>query len=142
MGMSHRRGIQASVPLFLCAWIAGCGPDYELGRVSGVVTLDGSPLPQATVTFSRGEGRMAVGVTDEEGRYLLQYTHRQEGAEPGTHTVRITSQIDAASGEGGLAAIAGRPELLPARYHNKTDLTATVMPGSNTIDFNLTSGAK
>lgn len=141
MGMS-RRGVTIFGPLLLCVCIAGCGPAYTLGRVSGVVTLDGSPLPQATVTFSRGEGRMAVGVTDEVGRYLLQYTHRQEGAELGTHTVRITSHIDAASGEGGLAAIAGRPELLPARYHNKTELTATVTPGSNTINFDLTSEAK
>ena len=120
----------------------GCGSGYSLGTVTGTVTLDGKPLPQATVTFSRGQGRMSVGTTDEQGRYKLLYTVNQQGAEPGTHTVRITAQIDAVSGEGDLAAVEGRKELLPPRYHDRTELTAEVKPGRNTIDFDLTSTVK
>lgn len=121
---------------------AGCGSSYSLGTVTGTVTLDGKPLPHATVIFSRGQGRMSVGTTDEAGRYELQYTASEKGAEPGAHTVRITSQIDAVSGEGDLAAVEGRKELLPPRYNEKTELTAEVKPGRNTIDFDLTSVKK
>jgi hypothetical protein len=120
----------------------GCGSSYSLGTVTGTVTLDGKPLPQATVTFSRGQGRMSVGTTDEDGRYQLQYSARQKGAEPGSHKVRIATQIEAVSGEGDLAAVQGRKELLPPRYNDKTELTAEVKPGRNTIDFDLTSAAK
>jgi hypothetical protein len=120
----------------------GCGSSYPLGTVTGTVTLDGKPLPQATVTFSRGQGRMSVGTTDEQGRYKLLYTVNQQGAEPGTHTVSITTQIDAVSGEGDLAAVEGRKELLPPRYNDKTELTAEVKRGRNTIDFDLTSTGK
>lgn len=138
----NRRGIQVFGWLLICLLLAGCGPAYDLGRVSGIVTLDGAPLPQATVIFSRGHGRMSVGLTDADGRYQLQYTNSQPGAEPGTHTVRITSQIDSVRSEGGVPAITGRPELLSARYHDKTELTAEVKPGRNTIDFELSSAAK
>jgi hypothetical protein len=120
----------------------GCGSSYSLGTVTGTVTLDGKPLPQATVTFSRGQGRMSVGTTDDQGHYQLLYTVNQQGAEPGTHTVSIATQIDAGSGEGDLAAVEGRKELLPPRYNDKTELTAEVKPGRNTIDFDLTSAAK
>jgi hypothetical protein len=33
----------------------------------------------------------------------------------------------------------GGRELLPAKYHAKSTLTADVAPGSNTIDFPLTA---
>ena len=126
----------------LVVLLTGCGQSYSLGTVTGLVTLDGEPLSQATVTFSRGQGRMSVGTTDEAGRYRLQYTSSQQGAEPGNHTVSITSQVDAVSGEGELAAVEGRKELLPPRYHQKTELSAEVKPGRNTIDFELSSAQK
>jgi hypothetical protein len=46
------------------------------------------------------------------------------------------------TGEDGAVLQAGRKELLPARYHAKTELTAEVKPGRNTIDFDLTSTRK
>jgi hypothetical protein len=126
----------------LSLFSTGCGSSYSLGTVTGVVTLDGKPLPQATVTFSRGQGRMSVGTTDDQGHYQLLYTVSPKGAEPGSHTVRIATQIEAFSGEGDLAAVEGRKELLPPRYNDRTELTAEVKPGRNTIDFDLTSAAK
>lgn len=134
-----RRHFVLGMIVFLCS---GCGSSYDLGRVSGVVMLDGEPLSGATVTFSRGEGRMSVGTTDDAGRYTLQYTSSVAGAEPGQHTVAITSQLEAVSGEGDAAAVAGRKELLPARYHTQSELRAEVKPGGNTIDFDLQSAGK
>jgi hypothetical protein len=122
--------------------LAGCRPAYDLGAVSGVVKLDGDPLPRATVTFAREQGRMSVGVTDDTGRYTLRYAPGADGAEPGRHRVAITTRIDAVSAEGSLPAVEGRKELLPPRYHEKSELSAEVKRGANTIDFELTSAKK
>ncbi len=108
---------------------AGCGggdrPD--LGRVHGVVTLDGEPLAEAFVHFDPGTVRGSTGVTDANGRYELIYIRNTKGAAIGEHTVRITKRTETA------------PEILPARYHSQTTLKATVEPGRNEIDFALTS---
>lgn len=118
--------------LALLCLAAGCGkPDHPpLGRVAGTVTLDGGPLPAAVVVFTpEGPGRSAMATTDTAGRYELSYLRDLKGANVGSHTVRITT-----AGDGR-----GAKETLPPRYHAKTELTAKVEPGSNTLDFSLQS---
>lgn len=108
---------------------AGCGrgdrPD--LGRVHGVVTLDGQPLAEAYVQFDPGAVRGSTGVTDADGRYELVYIRDIKGAAVGEHTVRITTGTET------------DPEILPPRYHAQTTLRETVTSGRNEIDFALTS---
>ncbi len=129
--------------VFLLPWpmLSGCGR-YDVSSVSGVVRLDGQPLPKAIVTFTPLDGRSSVATSDDSGRYVLQYTTNQWGAERGQHQVTITTRVDKVTGEDGAVLQAGRKELLPARYHEKTELTAEVKRGRNTIDFDLTSTAK
>ncbi len=110
----------------------------ELGEVSGLVTLNGDPLPNATVHFTPDEGRPSRGETDEDGRYTLMYTNENEGAVPGQHTVRISTAVAALEGEGGEGREA-QPERVPPRYNSATDLVREVKPGSNKIDFELES---
>jgi hypothetical protein len=99
-----------------------------LGLVEGTVSLDGVPLPSAIVVFTPdGQGRSSTAVTDTAGHYALTFLRDIRGANVGTHTVRITT----ATGTRGVR------EILPSRYHRKTELTATVQPGTNTIDFAL-----
>jgi hypothetical protein len=118
--------------------LAGCGkPDHpEVGRVSGVVTLDGQPLPEATVMFQPTEGRASIATTDSAGKYSLIYLDGVPGAKLGAHKVIIRTEIP---GEDGQPPIA--KEKLPKKYHDQTELTAEVKPGSNTLDFPLTSQA-
>lgn len=87
--------IASSVMLVL---VCGCGGGpYELAPVSGVVTLYGNPLANATVSFSpRGEGKDIVGpgsmgTTDAEGRFTLRTFKDERGAVVGNHTVRIST---------------------------------------------------
>jgi hypothetical protein len=72
--------------LLLMGALVGCGND-GLGQVTGVVTLDGQPLPDALLVFTpvRG-GRPASARTDESGRYALVYSRDAEGAAIGEHT--------------------------------------------------------
>lgn len=124
-----RRGGLALVGL---ACLTGCSrPDRPpLGRVTGTVTLDGTPLSAALVVFTPdGPGRSAIATTDWAGRYELVFLRDIAGANVGTHTVRITTAAEDRRGK----------ELLPARYHRHTELTACVVSGHNKLDFPLRS---
>lgn len=118
--------------------LAGCGgPEHpEVGRVSGVVTLNGQPLAEATVMFQPTEGRASIATTDSAGKYSLTYLDGVPGAKLGAHKVIIRTEIP---GEDGQPPIA--KEKLPKKYHEQTELAAEVKPGSNTFDFPLTSQA-
>ncbi|NCY03470.1 MAG: carboxypeptidase regulatory-like domain-containing protein [Planctomycetia bacterium] len=112
--------------------VAGCGRagSPPLGIVSGVVTLDGVPLPDATVLFTPlGPGRTSRGCTDAAGRYELSYLRELRGANVDRHVVRITTASEDRRG----------PERLPPRYHVRTELEATVVAGVNRLDFPLQS---
>ena len=124
------------------ACVAGCGgPEHpEVGRVSGVVTLDGQPLAEATVMFQPANGRASQAITDSAGKYSLIYLDGVPGAMIGAHTVIIRTEIP---GEDGQPPIA--KEKLPKKYHDQTELKAEVARGTNKFDFPLTSqggGAK
>ncbi len=117
-------------------FLAGCGGPDNVGRVSGKVTLNGQPLPGAVVRFEPVAGNApSAGITNESGEYTLKYTREFAGAEIGKHTVRVSTF------SGGDADAdppkPSSPEKLPAKYNAKSELTADVKSGSNTIDFPL-----
>jgi len=134
--------------------LTGCGGDGtapELGTVTGTVTLDGDPLPDATVLFQPETGRPSVGITDSDGKYSLKYIEA-EGAKVGKHTVSITTRRgggdvgdDPGAGVGDgteeAEAPAGKPvpELVPDKYNIRSELKVEVVAGSNTHDFKLLS---
>lgn len=126
------RGLRGAVIGFFFVALAGCGQGDrpQLGTVQGKVTLDGKPLPNAAIRFLPVVPvRASMSMTDAEGRYELVYIRDIMGAAVGQHRVEITTEA------------AGTPEKLPAQYHAKTTLTATVEPGANEINFDLKSGA-
>jgi hypothetical protein len=123
------------------AAVAGCsrqrGEMPPLGEVSGVVSLDGQPLPRASVAYVPYErGNASYGLTDDVGRYTLAYGVKQPGAVVGRHRVEIRTGSEGRDKDGNFVETAER---LPAKYHLKSELTATVGPGSNEINFQLGS---
>jgi hypothetical protein len=125
--------------LLLGAVLLGCGGGRsDLGRVSGMVTLDGQPLPNATVVFQPdAAGPASYGLTDSRGLYTMMYDHSTRGAVIGTHTVRITTFQ-----EGDPEAdppIPAAPETLPAKYNRTSELREEIQAGNNEIDFALVS---
>lgn len=109
-----------------------------LGRVKGMVTLDGKPLARASVAFvpyERGNG--AYATTDAEGRYTLRYTANHEGAVVGRNRVEIRTGGEGRDADGNLVETAER---LPARYHATSELVVEVAAGENEFDFPLVSG--
>ena len=117
----------AIAPLTGCV---GTNDRPKLGTVTGKVTLDGQPLAGAGVSFQPQELRASLGYTDKQGRYELTYLRDIKGAAVGTHQVRIDR----------MPQTEGAPvKHLPARYNRETELTREVTPGSNVVDFELTS---
>ena len=93
-----------SVGLFgsICILQSGCGGasgDFPVAPVSGVVTMDGSPLADATVTFvpSVGAANSEAGPfsrakTDKDGKFSLETRDGLRGAVVGSHQVEISRE--------------------------------------------------
>ncbi|MCA8988283.1 MAG: carboxypeptidase regulatory-like domain-containing protein [Planctomycetaceae bacterium] len=141
MSQFHRNYLLSLVFTSLFLPCLGCGGSSgpDLGKVDGTVTVDGAPIEGATVTFQPASGRPSMGITTADGKYSLMYTSEQYGAIPGTHTVSIRTARDQTGGEGDQPLVEGRAELLPAKYHDESELTAEVSKGSNTLNFDLTT---
>jgi hypothetical protein len=107
-----------------------------LGKVSGRVTLDGQPLPAATVKFipideatqkERKKNSVSLGVTDDQGRYSLLYVKDHPGAVVGLCRIEVESK-DAAG-----------QERVPRAYNHNSRTQREVKSGSNQIDLELLS---
>ena len=134
--------------------IAGCGkgvvsPDPGV-VVTGMVTMDGKPLPKATVRFvpeSTKQGFGGSGVTDSAGKYELLSLVGEEaavGTPPGKYKVIITKMIKP---DGSVADMMEPPmmsaarESFPLQYSDTASsiLNETVSSSGGTFNFELTS---
>lgn len=127
--------------LIVCGLCCGCGEGSsdtpETSSVTGKVTLDDTPLEGATVMFApKAGGRTSIGTTDNNGHYELNYSISTKGAVPGAYTVTIRTATTTSGEDGNDIEV---PEKLPPKYHDKSELTADVAEGENTIDFPLKS---
>ncbi|MEW4561929.1 carboxypeptidase regulatory-like domain-containing protein [Bremerella sp. JC770] len=122
------RWITLSACVALLSLVGCIGSDPNFATVEGIVTVDGQPTEGLEVTFEPESGRPAIGFTDANGHYDLQYTASQEGATLGKYRVRI----DIPSGSEAKMRI-------PVRYNAKTELTAEVTPGTNELDFDVST---
>ena len=112
----------------------GCG-DSNLGEVSGKVTLDGAPLPDAMLVFTPvAGGRPAAGRTDSQGEYQLVYSRDEEGAMLGEHVVEITTGDEIVNEDDTVTQV---PEKVPAKYNANSELRAVIEAGENEFNFDL-----
>ncbi|MDR1479207.1 MAG: Ig-like domain-containing protein [Planctomycetaceae bacterium] len=111
----------------------GCGKDVGTGKVTGVVTLNGAPLPNTTLNFATvdGQGLNSMGGTDSDGKYVLYYADGKTGAIPGKYKVTATNA----------RPMEDIPESVPKKYldFSTTDIEVEVKAGNNIIDVKLTS---
>lgn len=122
----------------------GCGRSDlpKLGEVSGVVTLDGKPLPQAIISFTPvGEGRPSSGMTDDNGYYSLLYLEGVSGAIVGEHTITVepvtTEEMDNYDEEDPESGGTPPPQLPDSAFDGS--IRKKVDEGSNEIDIDLTN---
>lgn len=136
--------------------LLGCGGGPKIVSVSGVVTLDGKPYPNAIVSFqpvgtkdNPNPGRGSSGLTDASGKYTLTYDGRQPGALVGKHRIRIFTQLGAEPGQDdGAEAPIGRPmaraERIPVEWHEQSEKEFEVpVRGTDKANFDIdTRGRK
>ena len=132
-------------PLLLVLVLAlGCG-DSKRASVSGTVTLDGKPLPNALVSFQPdGEGQVdagpgSTGRTDEKGEYTLQVSGGGKGAVVGWHKVKISCPVEDGPSNPDEDRRTPQKDRVPLRYNRNSALKFEVKPGSNTADWPLTT---
>lgn len=104
----------------------------ELAPVSGVVTLDGEPLPNVLVVLRSEQGAVSMSTTDTTGHYSAKYLSRFPGAGLGPTTVEIT----------GLPKADDDPTpsvIIPRRYNSASELTIDVTSNANVFDLELQS---
>jgi hypothetical protein len=92
------------------------------------------------VVFVPEKGRPSEATTDKSGRYDLSYIGSTKGAKLGPHKVLIRP-AEISPGDvpaAGSTPAAPRP-VVPAKYNKRSELTAEVKAGGNTIDFALES---
>ncbi len=72
-----------------CCIVSGCG-GTSLQQLSGSVTVNGAPAVGALVIYHPlGEGKIATGVADAEGKYQL-VTDAEVGVTPGKYQITVT----------------------------------------------------
>ena len=128
------------------ATIAGCGAadDLEKAVVSGTITFRGQPIEKGEIRFlPSGDTRGPMSAAPIlDGRY--EVTGRG-GVPLGTHRVEIRAfrPQEGAKPLGDLPGVEPgelpKEQYLPAKYNEKTELVATIEPGSGKItrDFDL-----
>jgi hypothetical protein len=84
---------RASILLVLLLLGCSSGPKLPpLAPVSGVVTINGAPVPRGTVQFvPEGGGPTATGEIGADGGYTLK-TAGVDGAMVGTHLVKVDAR--------------------------------------------------
>lgn len=119
--------------LLLCVF-AGCG-NSKMGKVNGVVTMDGQPVADAFIKFipKGDQGTSSFGKTESDGSYQMRFSDSEYGALIGTYHVTISTGDVKADNSGSV------PETVPDIYNTKTTLSAEVKSGKNVLDFDLKS---
>ena len=161
----YKKNLLYSMTVFLASFsimaVVGCGgskwpPTY---KSSGTVTLDGTPVERATITFYPLDGQKpANATTDANGNYELTSFNAGDGATPGSFGVAIqkfpaieietipggTPYDESMNTDEGPSPDSEKDPVneLPEKYsnHEKSGLSATVVTdGENVFTFELKS---
>ena len=142
------------MPLWIAAGafglLAGCGGGPKTIPVTGIVLLDGQPVPAgAAVQFiPRDGGHVADGITDAAGKFTLTTFQANDGALIGLHDVVVVGvrQTGVAATASGLSEIADPSQVkqewfVPQKYAIKETAkqTVEVKRGMSEVKLELSS---
>jgi hypothetical protein len=95
LSFSNQSPWQILLLWFTLFLLTGCGTGLDLAEVSGVVSVNGTPLPGVIVGFTPKEsGRGSGNMTNEQGEYRLVFNRDSYGALVGEH--KVTVRLDRA----------------------------------------------
>lgn len=138
----RRRALKPVVIAVLAAMLAGCHGGVDLETVSGKVTLDGAPLPNATLmlvstsppTKANTDPKLKgpfLGKTDDQGEFSMGPIGNPGGGVPaGAYKLTITT----AHVEGADENTVAPPERVPQPYPQGIDFE---VPDGGKTDANF-----
>jgi hypothetical protein len=143
--------IRATVALGTTVLVFGCSESakpYNTAPVSGVITLDGQPLPAAHVTFmpvheaqgGRQSGPEASGDTDASGHYSLKTAFGDHGASVGKNRVMITTRKTELDPNNPDRSKEVAKERVPGKYFTDEAPVFVDVPASGLKDANFHLG--
>lgn len=120
---------------------AGCGSSKPAtAPVTGKVIYNGKPVPFGQVFFHPNAGTQGRGTIQPDGTFTLTTYEDKDGAQVGTHKIRITSfEVQDPNGDPQRFAGGNGKSLIPEKYTSltTTELTEEVKAGPNTFEFVL-----
>jgi hypothetical protein len=141
---SIREMRRSALGILLFAAATGCGgggPTIYTAPVSGVVTLNGTPLANASISFqpiaSGNPGPPSSDMTDEEGNFTLHFADGKEGAVVGKHKVLISTRKMAPSAPNSDSEVEVEKELVPIMYLETPPVFDVPKDGTDAAKFDL-----
>ena len=132
--------------LLLLVTVTGCpsGPDLPpTVPAEGIVTLDGTPVADATIVFIADTGTYnATGVTKQDGSFQMKAFDQKSGIVVGSYKVEINKTVIESAGEKGGESNVNIKMGLPKKYATFTTSGLTYSAtdkGDKAIKFDLKS---
>jgi hypothetical protein len=128
----------------------GCGSDAPKGPeklsttpVDGVVTLNGKPAAEVSVSLHHSEGKVAPrGISDKDGKFSIATYGKNDGAPAGKYKVTAAKNMTTEISPGVLAPPppGGFKSDIPTKYEsvNTTDISVEIKAGEkNSLKIDL-----
>lgn len=127
------------LPLFMCCVVAlsGCGKSGpQTGKLSGAVTLDGTPLESGSINFIPKDGKgVTMGAKITNGAYSLSIPYGEKKVE--IRAPKVMGQRSAYEGDPNSPKVNIIAELVPHRYNAATVLELTIDSEEGEVNFPL-----
>ena len=144
----RRRHLPVLAGFFVLA--LGCSNEpYQVGQVSGRISVDGKPVEKAAIMFQPvarngniNPGPGSYGITDAEGRYTLTLIGvEKKGAAVGLHKVRVENYTPPGDPHDDRPRKIAKPAIPIPGWYSRIDaiLEFEVKSGNNEADFPLSS---
>ena len=126
-------GFLSSIAISVC--FVGCGPESNVAKISGKVSVDGKPAEKGSISFAPVSGiGPTTGTEIKDGTYT---------AEAAIGECKVEVRVPKVVGKKKLYDTPDSPEqeimdeVLPARFNEATELRAEIKKGVNAKDFDL-----
>ena len=130
--------------------VLGCGSDVPKGPekisttpVDGVVTLNGKPAAEVSISLHHSEGKVAPrGISDKDGKFSIATYGKDDGAPAGKYKVTAAKNMTKEISPGVLAPPppGGFKSDIPTKYEsvNTTDILVEIKAGEkNSLKIDL-----
>lgn len=114
--------------------LIGCtGGGPQIVPIEGTVTHKGQPVPNVRIYFAPTGGRPSWAISDEQGRFVLDYDLEHDGALVGTHSIFI---VDEGANVDPTLAMSGGPR--PKRNPATRELAEKYSQKNSTLKVEVT----